>query len=420
MQYAIWGVILLSAIVTFVAAYYASRTWHWANVTLVVLIFLSSVFYLVLAADVIRVHAVYGKQINRSTEELADYQARNEALLDGSDDGQVINRIAASDVHVSDDGNLVGIRDLEHRLELRTRARGPVWREAERVGVDPDTGVVTVAVSQPVPHGIEEKTILYVFEQGNPAEGRQYLGEFRVVEVGDGGVRIEPTLALDERQQERLAASAPPWALYATMPLDEYGLFQPLSEEQRRELLPAETAEEYVRHGGETTNDDDEWHRAAFNDADQQLGPQAAEEAEQASENVRYRYQRTLREYRFLFQEFAEQRVLMLANKAAIESDIAKLEEALVGAEKLRAFREDEKEKLAVDLAGMTRDRQAIERHLAQLERQIHVARTLLERTIQENAQRARQLAERQQAATQLREKQASAAGRSDAFTAAR
>jgi hypothetical protein len=415
-QYVIWGVILLVAIVTFVAAYYASRTWHWANVTLVVLLFFTGVFYMVLAADVIRVRAVYGRQIENSTEQLTDFLARNKALREGTDDAQLSNRIAGDEVNVSDDEGLVGTSTLEHRLEMRTRARGRVWRGAGPLDADPDTGIVAVEVLSPAPHGIDDNTIILVFEQGPAAEGRQYLGEFRVVEAIEGGVHIEPTIALDERQQERFDASSGPWALYETMPVDEHALFDPLSDETLQEILPAETVEEYVRHGGERANDDDEWHVAAFDESDRQLGPEAAA----AADNVRYRYNRTLRDYGFLFQNLAQQRVVMLADLAAMEKDIERLTQALEGADQLRTFREDEKEKLAVDLAGMIKDRQAIERHLAQVERQVHVAKNLFERTIRENAQRARQLAQRQQAARPVADQQASARPRGRLLEAVR
>ena len=60
MDFWAWLVILLLAIGTFVAAYFASRTWHWANVTLMVLVFLSTILYIVLEAEVVRIRAVYG------------------------------------------------------------------------------------------------------------------------------------------------------------------------------------------------------------------------------------------------------------------------------------------------------------------------------------------------------------------------
>jgi hypothetical protein len=335
---------------------------------------------------------VYGRQIEQSTAQLADYTARNEALLAGSDDPQVVGRLRGDEINVSEEGQLVGIRELEHQLQLRTRVRGRVWRGTGPTAMDQETGIISVAVPQPAPHGIPQNNVIHIFEQGSPTEGRQYLGEFRVVESLEGGIRIEPTFTLDERQLERLQTSSGPWVLHETMPVDEHGLLADLGDEQLRELLPEATLEEYLRHGGERTADDDQWHVAAYDDADQLLGPETAAE----TDPVFYRYYRPLRDYDFLFQELARDQTLTLADINSVQQDIQQLNLAYQGAQQMQAFRTDEIEKLNFDLSGVTKDRQAIEQHLARLERQVHVAENLLQETIRENAARAQELAELQ------------------------
>lgn len=392
----VWIGILLLAIAAFVAAYFASRTWHWANVTLMVMVFLSTVVYLALTSKVIQIRAVYGKKIARSTTELKDYEEQIRALKGGSNDSQVVNRLARDEINIPEgDERFIGVRDLDHQLHLRTRTRGRVWRGAAPTGAfDPETTTIPVAVESPEPHGIDANSIVVLFEQGTSVEGRRYLGDFRVTEANDGGVILRSVLGLDESQEERLAASVGPWELYESMPVDEHAIFEPLSDEQLQQLLPADSANQYVRHGGDRSADDDQWHIAAFDETGQLVGPESVAEAG----NVTYRYQRALRDYSFLFSELARERIIVLADMAAVETDITRLTEALVGADTLRSFRQDELGKLKVDLAGVKKDLATIQRHLAELEQKKQVADRLLSNTLSENSRLARELAEFQQA----------------------
>ena len=76
----IWIVILLLFIASIVAAYFASRYWHWAHVTLVVFIFLAAVGYFVLAAEVLRINACLRKQANDLEAQLAQTKSNIDAL----------------------------------------------------------------------------------------------------------------------------------------------------------------------------------------------------------------------------------------------------------------------------------------------------------------------------------------------------
>jgi len=281
-------------------------------------------------------------------------------------------------------GEKVGLLDLEHRLKMISRERGRVWRGVQPAGEVDDQGVVQVEIAQPTPHGLEKDAIVYVFEAGgafeagevNPTDssaGRQYLGEFRVTEAG-----------------ERLASSQGPWSLYETMPADRHKLYAGLEEEQLRQLLPADSLDEYLRHGTPATADDDEWHKIGLNENDERVGPENLDQA------VKFLYDRPLRDYAYLFSELAQQRVVLQASRQAVAQDLVKLAEALQSAEQLGTFREQQRTALASDLTGMQGDRLAIETHRDLVQHQLTHAKQLIERLLARNSELADRLTQRQ------------------------
>jgi hypothetical protein len=399
----IWIIIAILAIVTFVAAYFSSRTWHWGNVTLTVLIFLMGVLAILLTAKVVQIRAYYGKQISQRTAQLERLEDDVRALKVGTRESEIISRLAADEIRFPEGAEEIGgLGDLSHQLQLRSRLRGRVWRNTGPAGpADPETGAIPVAVEQPKPHGIEANTILYVFEQGpasqpNGAQGAQFLGEFQVTDAGEAGVQLRPVHKFDSDEETRLANSRGPWTLYETMPVDQHELFahQELDAQQREQLLrstlPEESVQEYIRHGGPVTPDDDEWHRAAYDETGKRLGP------EEDAQGAREVYDRPLRDYDYLFQELAGQRAMLLAEIAATEMDNQRLEATLASAQKLQDYRQAEIEKLTSDLQGVKKDRQAIESHLAQVQRQVANAQELLAQTLRHNRELALQLTHQQ------------------------
>lgn len=403
----LWIVILLLFIVSLVAAYFGARYWHWAHVTIVVLIFLAAVGYLLLAAETLRINAVLRKQANQLETQLAEVQVNLEALERGTKSGQVISRLnglpgtAEGEVLQlpEDIEELPSITDVKHQLFLATRLRGRVWRKVTPGQFDPQTGTVDVSVESPQPSGIEQGRVLFAFEQGKPAlpdptQGAQYLGEFRVTKADAQQATLVSVNELDKVERERLANSRGPWALYETMPVDQLELFAGLDEKQLRKLLPAASVEEYIRQGTPAGPDDDEWHVIGFDDNGNQVGPDNMDKA------VKKVYQRRLRDYAADFAELNERRVMLLANIAAVSKDIERLQAAQVSAKKLEAFRTDEVQKLKIDLAGVEKERAIIEAHQAQVEQQLATARKLLDQAIAENRRLADELARREAPAT--------------------
>jgi hypothetical protein len=405
----IWIVILVLFLVAVVGAYFASRTWHWAHVLVAVGIFLAAIGYFVLAAETLRINAILRSQANATQQELDQVTAKIEALRAGTRDAQVINQLAADEVQVPEAADQIpSIADLEHRLHMQTRIRGKVWRRVAPAGFDPQRAALRVAVESPQPSGIEPDTILFVFEEGaptlpDPTRGPQYLGEFRVVEVAGPQVTLESIQQLDEFEVRRLAGTRGPLALHETMPVDQHALFAGLSEAELRKLLPEQSVEEYVRHGGRPTSDDDQFRRMEVDEQGNLVGPDYEGTTQE-------RYQRRLRDYSVEFDELAQRRVVMLADLEAVVKDNERLAAALVSAKQLQAFREDQIRKLGTDLAGVAKEREIIERHLAALEQQLANTRQLVADAVAENVRLADQLAQLQRQWTDLIDERSSAA----------
>ena len=359
------------------------------------MIFLAAVLYFVLAAETLRINAVLRKQVNQLETKLAQVQSSITALDHGTKSGQVIGQLQGIEVHVPEQAEAVpSIGDLKHRLQMVTRLRGPVWRNVAP-SFNPQTGAVTVNVEAPQPSGIQADTIVFAFEQGppaqpNPTQGAQYLGEFRVTKVAPQQAELVPVLELDQLEKQRIANSRGPWVLYETMPVDQLELFAGLTEEQLRQVLPAASVEEYIRQGSPAGPDDDEWHVIGYDEEGNRVGPDDMDKA------VRKVYQRRLRDYATEFADLNEHRVIMLASIDAVKEDNKRLAAARTVANNLQAFRTEEKRKLVIDLAGVKKERQIIEKHLSTVQRELATARKLLDQAIAENRRLADELTQRE------------------------
>jgi hypothetical protein len=387
--------ILVLFIASVVAAYFGARTWHWAHVVLVVAVFLAAVGFFVLAAETLRATAVLRAQVNKTQRELDKFTAKNAALEKGTKDPKIIGELTGDEVKIPESAEEVpGIPDLEHQLFLIERDRGRVWHKAESTSVDAKGENVTVkaTVDSPTPSGIAKDTIIYLFEEGEPAlpdatRGPQFLGEFRVTDVADKVVTMVSVQQLDDFERKRLATSKGPWVLHETMPVDQYKLFDGLTEDQLKKWLPEKSVQEYLRQGTAAGPDDDQWHRMGVDEDGKPVGPDNMDKA------AKILYQRRLRDYSVEFDELARERVVLLANIAGVTKDNERLKAALVSAKALQAFREEEERKLSIDLAGITKERAAIEKHLAMVQQELAKERNELARMLDENARLAEQLA---------------------------
>ena len=395
-----------------VGAFLASKHWHWAHVLVLVAFYSASVGYLVLASKSLEKRTRYQKKEATALKTLDQQEESFAALATGTRDSRVISRLAR-DVNIPEGAQEIGgVLELRHQLRMSNRDRGRLWRNAVPTSeIDPETGAVTVGVPvvrpepspeddpseaeaapvNPGPLGLEKDSVVYLFEQGIPsgapdAPSPQYLGDFRVIEqVAEREVRLEPLgqLELDTEAAQRLFDSEGPWTIYESMPGDRHELFASFNEEQLRSLLPAETVDEYLRHGGPVTADDSDYEKEGLDADGLPVAPDAADQA------VSFRYRRLRRDYAYQFKELTKTRAELVAVVQATETDIEKLAEALEGAERLRSYRQEEISKLESDLASLRREQRAIEDHVSALQAQVDKAKRLLMETLQANAQLA-------------------------------
>ena len=77
--------------------------------------------------------------------------------------------------------------------------RGRRWDKVARKSVSP-AGVIVATVDKPEPHGIEPKTILYVFDDADAKDNGNYLGEFEATAVAGQQVTLTPVSAAATRR----------------------------------------------------------------------------------------------------------------------------------------------------------------------------------------------------------------------------
>ncbi|HEX6961497.1 MAG TPA: hypothetical protein VF175_06495 [Lacipirellula sp.] len=399
-------VIALVVVVGLITIIMSVKNWHWAQMVLLLAIFFTSLGVLFLGLEVFRIHRNLRAGMPATREKIEQFERLNFALEQGTQDQELINRAFAGEPFngevpplVQEEGRMPGLGYWEQQLADWRRDRGPVWNNVTAAGpLDPATGRIAVAIPQQ-PHGLAAESIVFLFEDGPvnaaaPDQARQYLGEFRVAEAGENGVILEPVHRLDQRTGNRLLRSAQaktPWRMYETMPLDRHELFADLSDEELRQLLPAASVEEYIRHGGEPTPDDDEYHRAAYNEKGERVELDDPAKTEE-------RYDRPLRDYAFLFAELMRQRTILGATIAGITEDINRLKAAQENAAQLTAHREQQLEMLTGDRDMMVRDQQTIEKLRDAVLAALENARQRVADLIPQNVQLAQQLIQQQTA----------------------
>lgn len=387
----------LLVLATIVVAFLASKSWHWAHVLVVVGLVFASVGYVFLLTPSMTKRTKWQKTFVEADKRFEQAEPTLKALQRGTDDAGLISRLRAKDVTI-DDGveKFEGVRTLQERSRIVKRLRGRFWIDGELLDVDGRSGESILNIPLPKPLGLDEGALVFVFESGapapnSPADGAQYLGEFRVSAVDGQQVTLQPALGTDKRELDRISRSRGPWVVHESMPVDDPRLFAGLPEEELRALIPEEAIEDYLREGTPWTSDDPEGNRLGFDANDQMLGPSDIDQA------VRSEYRRKLRDYTAAFQEYAQQQIEMTAERQALEQDNAKLAAALKTAKELTAIRNETGRKLRHDLDGVKREREAIEQHLAALERQVDKAEKLLAQTLASNSVMASELAAAQE-----------------------
>jgi hypothetical protein len=148
------------------------------------------------------------------------------------------------------------LSQLDVKLHDLMVGRGKVWRGC--VAKSEQNLQILVEVPVPDPHLINDKMVLYVFEEG---EGGHYLGEYKVVGLGaDKQVQLAPTLVppipqLLNQLSGRIRGTKVTWSLYEKLPTDRHDVFRGFNQEQLAQAMPGvppETLAEFLRDGSDT------------------------------------------------------------------------------------------------------------------------------------------------------------------------
>jgi hypothetical protein len=388
----LFAVVILVGLITIIMSI---KNWHWAQMVLLLSLFLVSILDMILGMEVYRIHRNFGRPIPALEKKIDEVENRIKALQQGTRDQALANQIFPEGLPFDweKEGRMPSEDVWRQRLQVQARERGRVWTGVKAGRIDVRTGQVNVAIPAPKPHGLQKDSIVYAFEQlpagTPPGQKAQYLGEFRVTEVSDAGAVLQSVQGLDQRTAARLETSARSnrtWKLYEKMPLDSHELFAGLMPDQLKQLLPPSTVNEYIRQGTPATPDDDENHRAGFDEKGLRVGPNDKDKA------VKWLYDRPLRDYAYLFTEYARERAQKLARIAGLKEDNARLEQAQQSALRLAEQRKAQIQALTSDLTNMKRDRTAIEQLQNTVKGQLANAQTQRDEHLKLNAANAQKL----------------------------
>jgi hypothetical protein len=462
------GVLLLIAFIIFVSL--AGKGWRWHHVTTLVLLFLSTFFFVFLAASVLKTHQVWRTRHQQTAQQLEQEQERTKLLTRGP-------------VDLTPDPDPYVLK-LRNELQQVLSDRGRVWREVEFNGAQgeqislrfPQRNVPGVDAPPP-PHRLQPKTILYAFKEIDDPEGWKvpglYMGEWVVNSAAADSVVLSPLQPLDQIQRGQRDAGGT-WVLYEVMPKDAHYKFADLDDAQIREMLmpggwhtrPAmapeekyeEVVDQYLRHGEEASPADPPertWMEVELTqpwsqDVDAQTaaanltsrvfeevtgrallpelqhgGPAEFEPGDKVLLDLKTAqdlidqgiakpgptiYQRPLRDYAFSFGELYR-RVRELNDEIRLTTTAnEKVQASIDKGQKQIAVRTEEKTKLGEDLAFVSKERDAMKQYLSTLQAQYAEVRAELYRLYTENLELVDELRRIEQAITSAVRQQLAAA----------
>ncbi|MGD0516682.1 MAG: hypothetical protein ABSA26_04035 [Thermoguttaceae bacterium] len=272
-----------------------------------------------------------------------------------------------------------GIRQVRAELNKLTVDRQRVWYKCDsKVDINRQTHTATikVTVDQPNPSGIAEKSILYAFEDVPAAQQGRYVGEFKVTKVDDKQITLEPIFNLTPADEKTLAEAKRPWNLYDSLPHDNHEIIGQLSEQDRKAMLPADSAAEYIDDGKPAQGD------------------------KSALPVVDGKYVRQLRDYAYLFEAYRMKITELIDKEQAVKDDKQKVEDARDDALLQVQFYQKQATVVKVLLAEIVRQHDAVAAHLDKLRKKFAEAKAAAAELIKNNKAMAGQIAKIQLDAT--------------------
>jgi preprotein translocase subunit YajC len=285
---------------------------------------------------------------------------------------------------VTEEGGMVGgkfepgIEQVRADLNKLTVDRQRVWYNCDpQVNINRQTGAVTIKVTidQPNPSGIANNTNLYAFENASTAQQGRYLGEFKVTAVADKQITLEPYKLLPV-DLAKLASAKRPWDLYDSLPHDNHEILGQLNEQDKKAMLPADSAAEYIDDG------------------------KPAQGGNSALPAVDGKYVRQLRDYAYLFDTYRMKITELIDKEQAVKNDKQMVEDARDDARLQVQFYQKQGTVVRALLAEIVRQRDAVAAHLDKLRKKLAEAKAAAAELIKNNKAMAGQIAKIQLDAT--------------------
>ncbi len=339
------------------------------NKILIGFIFIGSAAFFYMATRTLKTHEQWRVSAIRHEEKVAAVIAENVELVDGGE---------------GEDAQL-GIDRTRLELHKLMIDRGRVWYNCEPRKIDAATGALSLATDLPDPHQITEKAVLAIFEESDFGEGGRFLGQFRVTEVAEKQLALEPTMKMTPQTLDRLSKSKGPWTLYDIMPVDNHTAFAELDEPERRAILPEGSVAGYLKDG----------QPADADDAPERL----AKDGKTTDGKI---YVRMLRDYEVLFRQYHRQRSITVDLVEATTRDKQSIEAALADAKEQEQFRQKEIAALKTDLAKISLERHAVAEHHKSLKANLATVNEKIALAMKTNSAMAGEIAKIQLEASRL------------------
>ena len=339
------------------------------NKVLIGLIAVASVAFCYLSMRVLKTHDYWRKAYFAHEKAVQLAAKETQRLTYGDQDGK---------------SGIVYFKNKLHALRLLDQG-GQMWTNCSARVADPQSGKVTLMFEAAPGPAAPVQATLYAFDAAPVKDGGRFLAEFRVTEVADKQLGLQPMRQLSKRELQRIAQSKGPWTVCTMLPLDARELFADKTEEHLKSLLPAESLPEYLHDG------------------------KPADPSDPPARVVGGKFVRPLRNYgRLLEDAFTDRTVLFDAERSLAQDKIyldAALAEAGQADEKLHADIAQAKQ----EKEECSRQRQAVMAHLTRVEQKLRDLQAYVSQQIVANQRSAAELAKCQVEATQHIDRRTSA-----------
>jgi hypothetical protein len=294
-----------------------------------------------------------------------------------------VSLLTADYEHPREDKTL-GLQQLRLELGRVLANRGRVWAGCQKqkaAVVNPGLTVVNVSSDE---GGITPGMVVYAFEDGDDQSPGKYLGEFRVnqVDANTKQVQLASTTQLVTALAKNVAESKT-WVLYEMMPADEYEAFIKKGPEDIPKFVP----DEFVKSG-----------QVLEGLSDHEL-KDVLELVAQGKPDAVGKKLRPLRDYQAVFRNCEIHRTLFADRWESITRDKQYLTTANEEVLKNQEAAEKEKTQVATERDRSQKELNAVNAHVAALQRMLDFNQAAVKQAIDANARYANEIARLQKEA---------------------